>query len=470
MVQFFQLGPKRRGVLNEALGESLGKGLANFTNEYYANKALQGVLNDKSLDKAPLSEKMQRLQTALGMHGEAGQRQFTGALQAAMMQQQEQQLAKQEQKSQEEEAGKQLAAKQGGYNRYDPPQVAAAKVKEAQKAAALEKFYGMPPQQMMPQQGALQPQQVQIPGQQTQSMPQPQMPPEQAPITPQVAPQPIAPQGVAQPSAQQFQNPFASKSDDELIVATGSPYEEIKRPAQAELDRRKLEKKESEENKRFEKKEISESYKTNSDYINKVYDQYEDSLRKEAILSKITQLDETGEVSESSLINAMHALGISEEFLRNPANEELAKLSLDLLGGGSLQADYGSRVLQSEFQTAMKRVPGLMQTKEGRRQIIENIKAMILPSLLKKERMQFYLDQSDRTGKPLPNNLRGKVLQDIKPQLEEAYDKFKQRNGRYKVKSGTKLDENAVEKYYIISNGDEKKARMMMKEDGYAIE
>jgi|GEM_PF-3379608 len=217
-------------------------------------------------------------------------------------------------------------------------------------------------------------------------------------------------------------------------------------------------------------KEVTESYKENKDYINKTYDQYEDSNRREAILDKMEQLENDENLSDSGMINLLETMGLNPEWLKNPANEEYTKLALDLLGGGSLQADYGSRVLQSEFKVSLQRIPTLLQTPEGRRQIRENIKAMLLPSRLKQERLQYYTDKQERTGEPLPHNLRGKVLKDIKPQLEEAYDKFKQRNGRYKVKEGTFPDDNILEKYFFIAGSNEEKALKMMKEDGYDIE
>lgn len=217
------------------------------------------------------------------------------------------------------------------------------------------------------------------------------------------------------------------------------------------------------------KKEVSESYKENKDYINNTYDKYEDSLRRESILDRMDQLENSGELSESGVINLLEQLGLNQEWLKNPANEEYTKLALDLLGGGSLQADYGSRVLASEFKVSLQRIPTLMQTPEGRKQIKENIKTMLLPSQLKQDRMKFYLDKSENTGNPLPHNLRGKILQDIKPQLERAYDEFKQRNGRYKVKEGTSPEENVVEKYFYMTNGDIDKAAKMMKEDGYNV-
>ncbi len=257
-------------------------------------------------------------------------------------------------------------------------------------------------------------------------------------------------------------------SKDELIKGLSLPG--FKETFKGELDRRdhleKLEQTAKIEN----KKEVSDSYKENNDYINKVYDQYEDGSGKEAKLDRMTQLDDSGELSDSGTINALESLGLKPEWLKNPANEEYNKLSLDLLGGGSLQADYGSRVLASEFKVSQQRIPTLSLTKEGRKQIIENYRAMLLPAKLKKERLQYYLDKAERTGEPLPHNLRGKILQDIKPQLDEAYDSFRQRNGRYKVKKGTSPDDASIEKYYFISNGNLKESKKMMKEDGYDIE
>lgn len=216
-------------------------------------------------------------------------------------------------------------------------------------------------------------------------------------------------------------------------------------------------------------KDVRDSYKVNQPFIDKTYDQYETSLNKDAIIDRMDQIEESGELSESGVINLLESIGMKPEWLKNPANEEYTKLGLDLLGGGSLQADYGARILASEFKVSQQRIPTLSQTPKGRKQIKENIKAMLLPAKLKQERMQYYLDKAERTGDALPQNLRGRILKDIKPQLEEAYDKFKQRNGRYKVKEGTFPDDNAVEKYFFIADGNEDKAIKLMSEDGYDV-
>lgn len=73
MVQFFQAPTPRKTLLNEQIGQSLGKGLSDFMGNYFANKSLEKVLNDPNLKNAPLSEKMSALQAALQPYGEKGQ-------------------------------------------------------------------------------------------------------------------------------------------------------------------------------------------------------------------------------------------------------------------------------------------------------------------------------------------------------------------------------------------------------------
>lgn len=73
MVQFIRGSADPRdaalGQLSSALGQGLGKGL----NTYYANKAIDEVLDNPELKDAPLSERWQEMNKAIGMYGENGQ-------------------------------------------------------------------------------------------------------------------------------------------------------------------------------------------------------------------------------------------------------------------------------------------------------------------------------------------------------------------------------------------------------------
>lgn len=72
MVQIHNLGPSRKSLLQESLGQALGQGLSNFTNQYFAGKALDDVVNDKNYETAPMGERASRLQRAMMPYGEMG--------------------------------------------------------------------------------------------------------------------------------------------------------------------------------------------------------------------------------------------------------------------------------------------------------------------------------------------------------------------------------------------------------------
>ncbi len=73
MVQFINQPVSRKELMKEQIGKSLGEGLSNFTNFYYANKSLDKVLNDQTLRSKPLSERMEALEAATRPYGEVGQ-------------------------------------------------------------------------------------------------------------------------------------------------------------------------------------------------------------------------------------------------------------------------------------------------------------------------------------------------------------------------------------------------------------
>lgn len=73
MVQVIAKLENPQGKLADALGMSLGQGLGNGLNTYFANRSLESVLHDKALEGAPQSKKMEALRSALSPYGEKGQ-------------------------------------------------------------------------------------------------------------------------------------------------------------------------------------------------------------------------------------------------------------------------------------------------------------------------------------------------------------------------------------------------------------
>lgn len=62
-----------QGRLAEQLGLSLGQGIGNGLNTFFANRSLESVLQDKALEGAPQSKKLEALRSVLSPYGEKGQ-------------------------------------------------------------------------------------------------------------------------------------------------------------------------------------------------------------------------------------------------------------------------------------------------------------------------------------------------------------------------------------------------------------
>jgi hypothetical protein len=88
MVQVIETG-NPQGKLSEMLGMSLGQGIGNGLNTFFANRSLESVMKDKSLKNAPQSKKMEALRSALSPYGEKGQEIFKQRMQIEEQEKQE---------------------------------------------------------------------------------------------------------------------------------------------------------------------------------------------------------------------------------------------------------------------------------------------------------------------------------------------------------------------------------------------
>jgi hypothetical protein len=85
-----------QGKLSEMLGMSLGQGIGNGLNTFFANRSLESVLQDKSLDGASQSKKMEALRSALSPYGEKGQEIFQQRMMIDQQERNETEMAKNE--------------------------------------------------------------------------------------------------------------------------------------------------------------------------------------------------------------------------------------------------------------------------------------------------------------------------------------------------------------------------------------
>lgn len=89
MVQIIQKeNPNAR--LTEMLGLSLGQGIGNGLITHFANRSLDSVMKDKSLEGAPASKKLEAIRSALSPYGEKGQEIFKQRMEIEQQEMQEQ--------------------------------------------------------------------------------------------------------------------------------------------------------------------------------------------------------------------------------------------------------------------------------------------------------------------------------------------------------------------------------------------
>lgn len=91
MVQFFKGAADPRDSAYGALADSLGMGLGNAVNSFFANRSLESVLQDKALQNQPTSKKMEAIRSALAPYGKNGQQILQQRMQIEQQQMQEEQ-------------------------------------------------------------------------------------------------------------------------------------------------------------------------------------------------------------------------------------------------------------------------------------------------------------------------------------------------------------------------------------------
>lgn len=95
MVQVIETSDPRT-KLSDMLGLSLGQGIGNGLNTFFANRSLESVLQDKALEKAPQSKKLEALRSALSPYGEKGQEIFQQRMMIDQQERNETEMAKNE--------------------------------------------------------------------------------------------------------------------------------------------------------------------------------------------------------------------------------------------------------------------------------------------------------------------------------------------------------------------------------------
>lgn len=316
----------RRGELADMLGMSIGQGLGAMTNDYYATKAINKVMEDKSLENAPFEKRMGKLQEALRPFGERGQQ----ALQNLFTIGQEGRKQRAEEKKAIQEAESQKA------------------IDTYLESQGLPK--GLPATAIAPL----------IKGQQNQKTFQ-----EAANyIEKKNAGKGIAPQTPGTPQQPQAtqERPMADWSDKDLFDAKALPNKIVNELADTELDYRKFQKTQKNEDRRYD----FDVHKQTKDFDEKLDKEHSDARKERIALDQIEKDVRSGKLGPTSKVNIAqkHLKGtFLEHAFDSPESASFQSALPQLLGG--FESIFKRGLTDRDLMLILDKLPNIGKSEEA---------------------------------------------------------------------------------------------------------
>lgn len=220
--------------------------------------------------------------------------------------------------------------------------------------------------------------------------------------------------GANQIAEAQLQNILNKQKAEAAAQQPMTPYQQV----QTALRARELGQKESKEGSRKEEWEYSQ----HKDFRNKVVSNYQDTLEADMRLDRMAELNDAGSLTTPATAALLDKFGLPVAILGSPDSEEFDKLSKDLLK--NIRTYFGARINVVEVENFLKTIPTLMNSEEGRRRVINNLKLLGEPKKLMFDEYRKIKQESQEQGKALPIDLEEAVLERIKPQLDNLAEIF----------------------------------------------
>lgn len=203
-------------------------------------------------------------------------------------------------------------------------------------------------------------------------------------------------------------------SESQLVALSGRGGG-IGQIAKSELERRKGGRKEE-----FQDKQLA--FKETKDFRKNTGEKFRNAKDVQNRLNRLEELVESGKLTTAPAAAILEKIPGDLTFLLNPDSQEFQKLSLDLTAG--LAKDFGNRINMQEFKTFLKRVPSLLQTDDGKRRVIQNMKLLqVEPNILRGKAQSEIIKENN--GVP-PLDLEEQVEERISPQLDELSVKIRE--------------------------------------------
>ena len=371
MVQIIRGGPSRSALQTQLLGPALGEGLASFTGNYLANKALEGVIDNPEYKNKSSAERQEALQSKLSPYGKFGENVLAKRLQI--------------ENAHEQERSRGNLAKAFTFiqnNQEVPEEILKTLSGEDQFKIGNFSISNRVANRLE--------------------------------VKKTQASQPIDPEQLKNIQNVRNQPGFNDLSEVEQYQAfTNAGVSKENAIAEATLKGKQLKR---------EQEAFESAYKAQEDFIKdttNTYKAFETEMKPR--LLQMRNIRDENLISPTTAV-FLESLGIPLGALDDPSSELYNKLSQDLLKG--LPETYGSRILKVEVDNFLKTIPTLSNSAEGRRMIASNMLKLGEMKEVYYNEMRKQQRESLDKNKPLPRDFQQTVFDQVKPQLDRINNEF----------------------------------------------
>jgi hypothetical protein len=167
--------------------------------------------------------------------------------------------------------------------------------------------------------------------------------------------------------------------------------------------------------------------KDNKPKTKQILDEYKTAVTENRDLDRMEKLINTKNLTRPRVASAIKTLskgifglGIDLSSLMTPESQEFDKLSMGFLK--NLKSYFGARITQVEVENFLKTVPSLLQSREGKRRVIYNLRLNNEAKMLKKNALD---SLRTKYGNDIPGDVDELVENIIAPKLDALAEKFK---------------------------------------------
>ena len=165
------------------------------------------------------------------------------------------------------------------------------------------------------------------------------------------------------------------------------------------------------------------SYKLTDKFREELSNDFNNYKQEDARLARLEDLNKSDKLVKALPKKIMDSIGVPLSVWGNPQSEEYEKLVADMTK--SARDYYGARITNFELDAFLKTLPSLLNSKEGRQRIINNLRILKEPQALRHAAFKDIMKEwKDAGNKGVPFDLREQIDARIEPRLNDLASQF----------------------------------------------